>query len=517
MIHLARKTQDLIQDLCAQFGETTGWPLSYFPAGQESTEAIKARFEEQGLQASFQHVDDGESHVGLLVLECPADYSEDSYVEPVRALAERIGALLSQLSQMEKALESRTAAVETLSGLGQTPQTEQSLGDNLHDLLAAAVRLTGYHSAGFYLLNPATSRLKLRAAYGLDSRSLPATNREVTSSRPDLEALSRGYAIVNRQSEMDDRWLSREAKCGMCVVVQSSLVPIGTLWVYDRRLHPSAESELESLRAVAGHIALLLERVVLLRESEAQRRIQKELRAVSGPESGIRRPDLPTTCGFDAVYRCLSRHEVGGDMCELEALTDESTIIVVGDASGNSVPAALVMNAAKGALKSMSGRRAAHDWHPSVAMDRLNRALHSVTGEHQFMSLFYGVYDASTRVLTQCNAGHPAPILVRDGQVSLLEAQGLLLGIVEDVEYQSLETQLFPGDLLVLLSDGITETRDEEHRLFGVNGVVDAIQRAGADSVEAIFESIWQRAEEHAGQSRKRRADDRTLLIIRIR
>lgn len=517
MIQLARKTQDLIQDLCCQFGETTGWPLRYVAAGPESTEAIKARCEEQGLHASYHYVDDGENHVGLLILEFPADHPVDNYVEPVRALAEQIGQLLSQLAQMEQTLATRTAAVETLSGLGQSPQSEQSLGDNLHDLLAAAVRLTGYHSAGFYLLNPATNRLKLRAAYGLDARSLPATNREVSSSRPDLEALSRGFAFVNRQSELDDRWLSREARSGLCAVVQSSLVPIGTLWVYDRREHTSHEKDIESLRVVAGHIALLLERVVLLRESEAQRRIQKELRAVSDPESGLRRPYLSKSCGFDAVYRCLSRHEVGGDMCELEALTAESTIIVVGDASGNSVPAALVMNAAKGALKSMSGRRAAHDWHPSVAMDRLNRALHSITGEHQFMSLFYGVYDASTRLLTHCNAGHPAPILVRGGEVTLLEAQGLLLGIVEDVEYRSLESELQPGDLLVLLSDGITEIRDEEHRLFGVNGVVEAIRRASGESVENIFESIWQRAEEHAGRVRKRNTDDRTLLVMRIK
>ena len=517
MIQLARKTLDLIQDLCCQFGETTGWPLRFVPAGPESTEAIKARFEEQGLHATYHYVDDSENHVGLLILQFPADHPLDNYLEPVRGLAEQIGLLLSQLAQMEHALANRTAAVETLSGLGQSPQSEQSLGDNLHDLLAAAVRLTGYHSAGFYLLNPATSRLKLRAAYGLDARSLPSTNREVSSSRPDLEALSRGYAFVVRHSELDDRWLAREANCGLCAVVQSSLVPIGTLWVYDRREHATYEKEIEPLRVVAGHIAMLLERIVLLRESEAQRRIQRELRAVADPESGLRRPQLPTSCGFDAVYRCLSRHEVGGDMCELEALTTESTIIVVGDASGNSVPAALVMNAAKGALKSMSGRRAAHDWHPSVAMDRLNRTLHSVTGEHQFMSLFYGVYDASTRLLTHCNAGHPAPILVRGGQVSLLEAQGLLLGIVEDVDYRSLETELQAGDLLVLLSDGITEIRDEQHHLFGVEGVVDAIRRSQSDSVENIFESIWRRAEDHAGKVRKKNTDDRTLLVMRVK
>lgn len=400
--------------------------------------------------------------------------------------------------------------------MAQAPQSEQNLGDNLQELLAAAVRLTGYQAAGFYLLNPATNRLKLRAAHGLDSRNLPATNREVASSRPDLEALARGFSHVVRTSELDDRWLSREARYGLCVSVQSTTLPMGTLWVYDRRQHSSIERDVEALRGVAGHVARLLERVVLLRESDVQRRIQKELRAVADPVRGLRRPELSVRCGFDAVYQCVSRHEVGGDMCEIAALTEESTIIVVGDASGNSVPAALVMNGARGALKSMAGRRAAHDWHPSIAMDRLNRTLHSMTCDHQFMSLFYGVYDASRRTLTHCNAGHPSPILLRDGQFSLLEAQGMLLGVVEDTEYQSVESTLLAGDLVVLLTDGITEMRNDQDRLYGVNGVVEAIRQSPDDSVETIFETIWQRVEAHGGRNIKRNADDRTLYVMRI-
>lgn len=516
MIQLARNTQDLIQDLCRQFGATTGWPLQYISTVDQSAETLRARLEEQDFHGTVHHVDDGEKPVGLLALQFPDDQSVECDSEPVRALAEQIGGLLSQLAQLEQSLEYRTAIVNTLSGLGRAPQSEQNLGDNLQELLAAAVRLTGYQSAGFYLLNPSTNRLKLRAAHGLDSRSLPATNREVASSRPDLEALGRGFSYVARSSEMDDRWLAREARYGLCVAVQSTTLPMGTLWVYDRRQHSSIERDIESLRVVAGHVARLLERVVLLRESDVQRRIQKELRAAGDPERGLRRPALSPRCGFDAVYQCVSRHEVGGDMCEISALTEESTTIVVGDASGNSVPAALVMNAAKGALKSMSGRRAAHDWHPSVALDRLNRTLHAMTSDHQFMSLFYGVYDASTRTLTHCNAGHPSPILLRDGEVSLLEAQGMLLGVVEDTEYHSLESTLRAGDLIVLLTDGITEMRNEQQRLFGVSGVVEAIRQSPDDSVETIFETIWQRVEAHGGRNIKRNADDRTLYVMRI-
>lgn len=526
MAQVARNTQDLIQDLCRQFGQTTGWPLRYYPATGESLDSLRVRLAAEDPPCSSHPIENGETGVGLLVLEHRESgppitdlLAVQALAEQigVQALAEQIGEILSQLARVEQSLAQRTTAMQILSGLTQRPRSQQQLGGSLNDLLVAAVRLTGYHSAAFYLLNPATNQLKLRAAYGLDSRSLPATNRDVASSRPDLEALSHGSATMVRKSDLDDRWLPPDAQCGLCSAVQSSLVPIGTLWVYDRRLHQTVDREIESLQAVASHVALQLERVVLLHENEAQRRIQRELQAVSAPQEEMQRPDLLADCGFDVVHRSLSRHEVGGDLCELESLTPQSTVIVVGDASGNSVPAALVKNAAKGALKSMSGRHAPHDWHPSVAMDRLNRALHSVAGEHQFMSLFYGVYDSSLRILTYCNAGHPPPMLLRDGQVSYLHGHGVLLGVMEDAEYASHEIELQSGDLLVIFSDGITESRSPENTLFGVQGIVEAIDRAAHDSVEAIFTSIWQSAEEHAGQSRKSKADDRTLLVMRMR
>lgn len=517
MLSVARSTQDLIQDLCRQFGETTGWPLRYFPAVQESAETIRARIEADGLPCSIHPIRNGEICVGLLVLDNPEQHPGHDPSGSVPALAEHIGSILEQLALAEQLLAQRTTAMQILSNLTQTPRSEQPLGGSLNDLLAAAVRLAGYQSAAFYLLNPATNQLKLRAAHGLDSRSLPATNRDVASSRPDLEALSHGHAVVVRKSDLDDRWLPPDAQCGLSTVVQSSLVPIGTLWVYDRRLHPTIDREIESLQVVASHVALQLERAVLLHENQAQRRMQRELQAVSAPHEEMQRPDLPADCGFDVVYRCLSRHEVGGDLCEVESLTPQSTAIVVGDASGNSVPAALVKNAARGALKSMSGRHAPHDWHPSVVLDRLNRALHSVAGEHQFMSLFYGVYDASLMLLTYCNAGHPAPILLRDGQVSYLDARNVLLGIMEDAQYTSLEVDLKLGDLLVIYSDGITESRSPDHTLFGVPRVVEATKKAADDSVEAIFKSIWHSAEQHAGRSGKKKADDRTLLVMRVR
>ncbi|MDB5386247.1 MAG: hypothetical protein JWM11_1893, partial [Planctomycetaceae bacterium] len=363
---------------------------------------------------------------------------------------------------------------------------------------------------------PGPNHLKLRLAHGLAACDLPVSRRALDSSWPDLEALSRGFSFVERKSSTEDHWLPGAAVAGLAISVQSALVPLGTLWVYDTRSHRFPDHELNSLFAIASNLALVFERLILIRENEAQQRVQNELRLVSEHLNRASRTELPATSGLDVTYRCQSRYEISGDLCELLSLSDTSTVIAVGDASGNSIPAALVANAVKGAIKSMSGPPVAQDCDPAVVMGRLNRSLDTIAGDHQFMSLFYGVYDATRRRLAYCSAGHPAPILVRDGAVSMLQADGFLLGILDDVEYEHVELEMQVGDLLIVYTDGISETHGEDDRLFGEEGIIRAIEIASESSIEGILNTIWNQAEAFAGSLFKQKSDDRSLLVLRV-
>jgi sigma-B regulation protein RsbU (phosphoserine phosphatase) len=521
LIELEQRTQDAYQDLCDRLHETTGWPVQFLRLQNEPVLTVESALLERGEYCWWQRVEDGTHCIGLLIVNLPETEPANASFEAMVGLAKSIALLMNQQAKSERKQTEQFQDLQLFSKLAIDCLPELGLklglGQTLREILAAAVRSTGYESASFYLLNPATDRLKLRLVHGLSAHDLSTTNRTLLGSAPDFEAFSEGFSFVERKSASDDQWLPRDAVCGLAVAVQSALIPLGTLWVYDRRPHHFPDRDaLNSLTPLASQLALVLERLILLSENESQQRVQTELRLVAEHLNRAFRPELPPTCGLDVTYRCQSRYEISGDLCEILSLSDISTAIAVGDASGNSIPAALVATAVKGALKSMIGSPVNQDCTPSVVMGRLNQALDTIAGDHQFMSLFYGVYDATKRKLTYSSAGHPAPILVRNGAVTMLQADGFLLGILDGVEFDSIELTLQSGDLLVIYTDGISETHGVNGRLFAEAGIIRAIETAGTDSLERILETIWQQAEAFACPSLKKKSDDRSLMVLRV-
>ena len=505
-----------IEGVCHQFSETTGWPLHFHALGNESLRILEQHFQQTEGVCWVRTLQTEQQPLGILALFLPEHSQRDKFFEPVRRLAECLADLFCKLASATECMVARDRDVDTFVNLGLKSRTELALSDNLESLLKAAIELTGFESAGFYLLSPSTNRLKLRAHARINPETMPAINRELAASPHDLQALNHGYAIVQRISMSDDRWLPEDATSGLCVSVQSATVPLGTLWVYGRHDHSQYLRELEVLKAVAAHLATALERVVLLRESDSQYRLACELRVVNEVQAANVPEPLPVECGFKHSARCVSRHEVGGDLLELISLTEQTTGIAVGDASGKSIPAALVMSMVRGALRSCSGRRGAHEWHPVVTMERINRSLHACSGSHQFMTLFYGVYDSSMRQLTYTNAGHPPPILYRGNKCDLLPSHGLFLGIEPDYLYEFSVLDTLPGDLLVLYSDGISEAMNAEGVLFKDEGIMSVVEKYGDEPEEEILHRIWSAAEKHGANAKQKNLDDRTLLVIRF-
>ncbi|HVV99903.1 MAG TPA: GAF domain-containing SpoIIE family protein phosphatase [Planctomycetaceae bacterium] len=512
MTLVATDTQELIGTICRQFSDATGWPLG-FTLAERDRDAQAMRLRRADNCVWMTEIDDGQAVVGWLHLGPHDERSACSFVQATD-LATGIGRLLSRLSDATHRLESRTREVSTLADLGTSVRGTESLAEALAELLRAAAELSGYRSSAFFLLDPGTSRLTLRAAWQIAPHEIPEPSRTVASSHPDLQALSNGPVQILRAAGDDNPWLPAQMASSVCVPVQSAEIPIGTLWVYDRRTHKPASHEFLVLKSVATRIAALLERLVLLKESETQHRLSSELRVACENQTNPLADAVPATPGFQVAARCVSRHELGGDLCEVIALGEQVTGIALGDASGNSIPAALVMTAVRGALKTLSGKDAAGDIQPARVMQRLNRSLHAITGPHQFMSLFYGIFDGSTRRLTYTNAGHPSPLLYRDGRISALESHGLLLGVLDDVEYEFAVLDLQPGDILVLFSDGISESMNAQQELFKSEGIVAAMRHSRTLLPSEVLESIWNAAEQHSRSGPG--VDDRSLLVLRI-
>ncbi|MGH7127943.1 MAG: PP2C family protein-serine/threonine phosphatase, partial [Planctomycetaceae bacterium] len=209
------------------------------------------------------------------------------------------------------------------------------------------------------------------------------------------------------------------------------------------------------------------------------------------------------------------RYELGGDLCEVVPLSAERTLIAVGDASGDSVPAAMLMSALRGALRALCGRPQPDPARTDELMAELNRAVCAMTPAHQFMSLVFGVLDLRALRFTYTNAGHPAPLLTRPaGGVEPLVSHGLLLGVSPDAAYRSSTIELRPGDVLALFSDGVTEAMSRQKRMFRTDGVAEALRKHRTEPARDILHAIWTMLETHlAGTTH---GDDRTLLVMKI-
>ena len=211
----------------------------------------------------------------------------------------------------------------------------------------------------------------------------------------------------------------------------------------------------ETLSALASHVAVAIENARLYeRVVAAEARLDRELKFAREIQSSLiqdRFPEIPGT-SFWAEFR--PARTLGGDLYDFFPYDDDKVAIAIGDVSGKGAPAALYAALASGILRTRAGRK-----YPPAEMLRLvNVSLRQRTIEGRFMSLCYAVYDARTRVLRFANSGAPPPIVCKKGKTEVLSIAGFPLGMFDKAEYQELELQLEPGDLVVFYTDGLVRS-----------------------------------------------------------
>jgi len=243
--------------------------------------------------------------------------------------------------------------------------------------------------------------------------------------------------------------------------------------------------------------------------------MQRDLQSASASHVNTHSSLQRAKCaGADLAARCTSRFELGGDLCEVIRIDENRTVIAVGDASGDSVPAAMVMSAVRGSLRTLTDDAFEEIADTAAVVGRINRTLYQITPAYQFMSLIYAVFDARDNSLTYTNAGHPTPVWKSGKDARELESHGLLLGVDADTIYRHSRIKLQPDDLLAMFSDGVTEARCGRRQLFGSDGVIRAMRQATGKTADELLDAVWSEVDSHARESGH--ADDRTLLVMRV-
>ena len=222
---------------------------------------------------------------------------------------------------------------------------------------------------------------------------------------------------------------------------------------------------------------------------EAARRIHRRLAA--GPPKPLQ------TAEFDAASEPFS--DIGGDYYDFFDLGPERAGFVLADASGKGVAGALLMANLRATLRALSPE------HIDAAgfLESVNRQFHESTPSEQYATLFFGDYDDGERRLRYVNCGHPAPLLKRaDGGMEKLESTATALGLFPAWRGAVAEVKLAPGDVLLIYSDGVTDSGPEEAPL-GEESLAKLLRESV--SAAAILDEV-----RSAGLT-----DDATVLLIR--
>jgi serine phosphatase RsbU (regulator of sigma subunit) len=173
--------------------------------------------------------------------------------------------------------------------------------------------------------------------------------------------------------------------------------------------------------------------------------------------------EVPEVQGWQINPHYQPAREVGGDFYDFLELEDGRLGMVVGDATGHGVPAALVMSTTCGMLRAV----ALSVDSPGEVLVRVNEALSDRIPPSMFVTCFYAILEPKSGRLLYANAGHDLPYLRRGRGTEELRARGMPLGLMPGMSYEEKEVRLGAGEAALFYSDGLVEAHDPEGEMFG--------------------------------------------------
>jgi sigma-B regulation protein RsbU (phosphoserine phosphatase) len=243
-----------------------------------------------------------------------------------------------------------------------------------------------------------------------------------------------------------------------------------------------------------------------------KQRMERELSIAREIQTELLPSRAPTLEGYTLLASAQPCFEVGGDYYDfLEG--PEGLVLSLGDVVGKSVPAALMMASVHASLRALATQ-------PGLGLADLMSSLNSLMARSvkpgRFVTLFTGRLEPRSGVLHYVNAGHNPPLRIdRQGRVTRLEEGGLVIGVMDQVSYREGTLQLEPGDLLVLYTDGVTESMspEEEEEEFGEERLIEALRKLHDQPLGSLLEAVLNRLETFRGGQPA--SDDTTLVLLR--
>jgi serine phosphatase RsbU (regulator of sigma subunit)/predicted ester cyclase len=248
----------------------------------------------------------------------------------------------------------------------------------------------------------------------------------------------------------------------------------------------------------------------LEQEMRERERVEQELQVARRIQQAALPKEVPTLVGWQISPFYQPAREVGGDFYDFHLLSEGRVGLVVGDATGKGVPAALVMSTTLGMLQLAA--QSLDSSSPGEVLERVNEALVARIPANMFVTCFYAVLDPNSGSLSYANAGHDLPYLQGRGEAEELRARGMPLGLMPGMGYEEKETTLHAGEAALFYSDGLVEAHDPEGEMFGFPRLRARVAEHGGE--RSLGDFLLEELYSFVGESWEQE-DDITLLTLR--
>jgi predicted ester cyclase len=258
-----------------------------------------------------------------------------------------------------------------------------------------------------------------------------------------------------------------------------------------------------------GTMGAKLRGVRLEQEIRERERIGQELRLARSIQQASLPKEVPTIEGWQVTPYYQSAREVGGDFYDFLEFEDGRVGLVVGDATGKGMPAALVMSSTRSMLRALA--RASNS--PGEVLEQINDLLVTDIPPNMFVTCFYAILDPKSGHLVYANAGHDLPyVRRREGDCEELRARGMPLGLMPEMNYEENEITLQASEAALFYSDGLVEAHNPKGEMFGFPRLQVLVAEHGEE--KSLEETLLEELYSFVGEGWEQE-DDITLLTLR--
>lgn len=393
---------------------------------------------------------------------------------------------------------------------------------DLDELLTLVMDTLGslihYDAAGIYLIEAHTESSEIQ--YKFKSKALRGYQIGFELIEPRLKlgegfigyVAQTGKSLISEDVSKDARYFpARErTQSELVAPIVSNEKVIGVFDLESDSLNAYTEDDLSLLQLLASQVAIIIEKVELHQQMIEKKRLQAQLEIAREVQLELLPDQDPKLEGFDISAYIFPTEEVSGDYYDWVQMFEDQIGIVVADAVGKGIPAALLMAFLRAALR--AGVQIGYA--PHIALAKVGNLLWDSVEDHQFITGIYGILDATNRTFVYSNAGHNPPLLIKpNGEYRYVEYGDLPLGMFRNMQYHQHFIRFETGQTLVLYTDGITEAVNENGEEYGLERFANLVLKGIDLSAKELIEFIREDLINFTGQSFL--GDDGTLFIVR--